>query len=81
MVKLFVATLIMPQGHHCKFKVYKASFALWEFTNNNGLTIYIHKASANNWSGTLSARIGNPIQQNNLITQAIFEVRDFYKKR
>ncbi len=80
MVKLFKATLIMPQGCYCQFKVYRIGITFWEFTNEDGLTIHIYKENGDNWTGTLSTRIGNEVQHNNLITQAIFELRDFYRR-
>jgi hypothetical protein len=82
MEKLFVATLIMPDGIQCKFLVSKVHVSFWEFSNQNlPLTIYICKGMEGYWCGTLSTRIGNDVQHNNLICQAVFELRDFYKNR
>lgn len=70
----------MPQGYHCKFKVYRAGTVFWDFINDNHeLTIHIHKAPEGEWSGTLSHPIGGVVQSDILITQAIFELIEFYK--
>lgn len=80
MKKIFTATLLMPQGYQCKFKVYRTGAALWDFINdNNELTIHIYKAPEGDWQGTLSYQLGGVIQNNILITQAIFELSEFYK--
>lgn len=78
--KLFTTTLLMPQGYQCQFKVYKTGMDFWDFINeNNGLTIHIYKASEDEWSGSLSHHLGGVVQNNMLITQAIFELTQFYK--
>ena len=80
MKKLFTATLLMPQGYRCKFKVFRAGNHLWDFINENQeLTIHIYKAPEGDWKGTLSHHLGGVVQNNILITQAIFELTEFYK--
>ena len=79
MKKIFTAILVMPQGYHCKFKVYKTGSEFWDFINeNHDLTIHIH-GTQGYWSGTLSHHLGGEVQNNILITQAIFELTEFYK--
>lgn len=71
----------MPQGYQCQFKVYKAGIFYWDFINDNHqLTIHIYKGPEGDWCGTLSHHVGGVVQSNILITQAIFELMDFYKK-
>ena len=80
MKKIFTATLVMPQGYHCKFKVYQTGSAIWDFINENQeLTIHIYSMPGGNWSGSLSHHLGGAVQNNILITQAIFELKEFYK--
>jgi hypothetical protein len=80
MKALFTAILVMPQGYHCKFKVFRSGNEMWEFTNeNHELTIHLFKQSETNWTGTLSHHLGGAIQNNILITQAIFELIEFYR--
>lgn len=80
MKKIFTTILVMPQGYHCQFKVYKTGSSFWEFVNeNHELTIHIHSSSEGYWSGTLSHNLGGSVQNDILITQAIFELTDFYK--
>jgi hypothetical protein len=70
----------MPQGYHCKFKVYRAGNHLWDFINDNQeLTIHIYKGAEGDWRGSLSYHLGGAVQNNILITQAIFELVEFYK--
>lgn len=78
MKKIFTATLVMPQGYHCKFKVFRTGNALWDFINeNNDLTIHIFNTPEGYWSGTLSHHLGGSVQNNILISQAIFELTEF----
>ena len=80
MKKIFTATLVMPQGYHCQFKVYRAGTRYWDFINeNHELTIHIFKPPEGDWCGTLSYPLGGTVQNNILITQAIFELSQFYK--
>ena len=81
MKKIFTTTLLMPQGYQCKFKVYRSGTSWWDFVNDNHeLTIHIYKAPEGDWCGTLSHHLGGAVQNNILITQAIFELAEFYKK-
>ena len=82
MKKIFTTTLLMPQGYHCKFKVYRAGTEFWEFINDNHeLVIHIYKPQEGEWSGTLSHHLGGTVQNNILIAQAIFELANFYKSQ
>ena len=80
MKKIFTTTLVMPQGYHCKFKVYRTGNAFWDFVNeNHQLTIHIYSTPDGYWFGSLSHELGGTVQNNILITQAIFELTEFYK--
>ena len=80
MKKIFTATLVMPQGYHCKFKVYRTGHTFWDFVNeNHELTIHIFSTADGYWSGSLSHQLGGSVQHTILITQAIFELKEFYK--
>jgi hypothetical protein len=78
--KIFYCYAAYAKGYQCKFKVYKTGTALWDFFNdNNELTIHIYKAPEGDWQGILSYQLGGAVQNNILITQAIFELAEFYK--
>ena len=80
MKKLFIAILVMPQGYQCQFKVFQSGNDICEFINeNHNLTIHLFKESEDDWIGTLSHHLGGAVQNNILITQAIFELTEFYK--
>ena len=80
MKKLFTATLVMPQGYQCQFKVFQPGNEVWEFINeNHNLTIHLFKQPEGDWIGTLSNHLGGIVQNNILITQAVFELTEFYK--
>jgi hypothetical protein len=80
MKALFTTTLVMPQGYQCKFKVFQSGNEVWEFVNENQeLTIHLFKLPEGDWLGTLSHHLGGIVQNNILITQAIFELNEYYK--
>ena len=70
----------MPQGYQCQFKVYRSGVFYWDFVNDNHeLAIHIYKGPESDWYGSLSHHLGGMVQNNILITQAIFELAEFYK--
>ena len=78
--KIFITTLVMPQGYQCQFKVYRSGVFYWDFVNDNHeLAIHIFKGPEGDWYGSLSHHLGGMVQNNILITQAIFELAEFYK--
>jgi len=79
---LFTASLIVPQGYVCQFKVYSAGLRFWEFINENlGLSILLFYVHDVGYFGSLMPGAGNEIQKDNLICQAVFELEEFYRKR
>ncbi|HZF64426.1 MAG TPA: hypothetical protein VEZ55_08080 [Chitinophagaceae bacterium] len=81
MVKpVFKTSLVLPQGCPCQFKVYEAGRTLWEFINDNiGFSIILYHVHNIGFFGSLSCDIGNEVQHENLICQAVFELQEFYK--
>lgn len=79
---LFTASLILPQGYACQFKVFSAGLSFWEFINENlGLSILLFYVQGVGYSGSLMPGAGNIVQKDNLICQAVFELEEFYKHR
>ena len=79
MKKFSDAILFMPEGVRHKFSIQAIAYGMWSMVNvNTGLTIYIFKSGEGYWSGSLSYAVGNRVQNNNLICQAIFEVKKHY---
>lgn len=81
MSKIFVTSLMLPHGVKCKFKVFKVNACMWDFSNENLFTIYIYRVAPTVYKGALSVNIGNQVQHENLISQAIFELKQFYNSK
>ena len=63
--KIFITTLVMPQGYQCQFKVYRSGVFYWDFVNDNHeLAIHIYKGPEGDWYGSLSHHLGGMVQNN-----------------
>ncbi len=81
MKQAFTATLIIPQGLLCQFKVFCTGLKRWEFINEDlGMTIYLNFIPGNGFSGSLVYKACNEVQQAIVICQAIFELQEYFKR-
>ena len=81
MKQVFTATLIIPQGLLCQFKVFCTGAKRWEFVNENlGMTVYLNFIPGIGFSGSLLHKASNEVQQSIVVCQAIFELQEYFKK-
>ena len=82
MKQVFTATLIIPQGLLCQFKVFCTGVKRWEFVNENlGMIVYLNFVPEIGFSGSLLYQWSNEVQQNIVVCQAIFELQQYFKTR
>lgn len=80
MKQVFTATLIIPQGLMCQFKVFCTGLKRWEFINENlDMTIYLNFIPGIGFSGSILYKTCNEVQQGIVICQAIFELQEFFR--